>query len=269
MVEIPAERPAADDPRTKQLKANLAAVRSRVSDACQRAGRPLDEVLLVGVTKYVSAADTARLLACGVCDLGESRPQLLWDKAAALADCQPRPRWHMIGHLQRNKLRRTLPLVSLVHSLDSLRLAEAVAGEAAKTGQPCEALIEVNLTDDPGRSGVSFAELTPLAETVAANEWIRLVGLMGMAAKPEGSLDSPREQFAKLREARDQLAGLFTDSTLRPPAPPSLPAGRPARRPGELSLGMSGDFEDAILEGSTIVRIGSVLWEGLREDAPR
>ena len=105
----------------------------------------------------------------------------------------------MIGHLQRNKLRKTLPLVSLVHSLDSLRLAEAVA---------CEALIEVNLTDDPGRSGVSFAELTPLAETVATNEWIRLVGLMGMAAKPEGSLDSPREQFARLREARDQLAGV-------------------------------------------------------------
>jgi len=161
----------------------------------------------------------------------------------------------MIGHLQRNKLRRTLPLLSLLHSLDSHRLATAVAEEAARTATPCDALIEVNLTGDPGRSGISYEALEPLAEAVAAHRWIRLRGLMGMADRPDRPGDSPRTQFSRLREARDRLQHLF--------AAPE----RDARVRGELSLGMSGDFEDAILEGSTMVRIGSVLWEGLRPDA--
>ena len=262
MVTEPLPQPAADDPRTQRLAKNLTAVRQRVAAACRQAGRPADAVRIVGVTKYVSADDTARLVDCGVRDLGESRPQLLWEKAAALADPAPPLRWHMIGHLQRNKIRRTLPLLSLLHSLDSERLAEAIATEASRLGQVCEAMIEVNLTGDPGRSGVSFHDLPRLAESVASQAAIRLVGLMGMAAKPEGPDTAPRAQFARLREARDRLQGLFQpaagDSTDTP--------GRGSTTPqGELSLGMSGDFEEAILEGSTIVRIGSILWEGLRE----
>jgi len=255
MVDTPPPADAAADPRTARLQANLHAVRQRVADACSAAGRKPDEVQIIGVSKYVSAADTARLLACGLVDLGESRPQLLWEKAAALVDQTPAPRWHMIGHLQRNKLRRTLPLLSLLHSLDSHRLATAVAEEAARTATPCDALIEVNLTGDPGRSGISYEALEPLAEAVAAHRWIRLRGLMGMADRPDRPGDSPRTQFSRLREARDRLQHLF--------AAPE----RDARVRGELSLGMSGDFEDAILEGSTMVRIGSVLWEGLRPDA--
>lgn len=242
----------ANDPRTARLLMNLARVRERVAAACEQASRRVEEVRIVGVTKYVDAADTARLLACGLTDLGESRPQLLWEKAAAMAEQEPAPRWHMIGHLQRNKLRRTLPMLSLLHSLDSHRLLTAVQEEAARLGRPCAALIEVNLTGAPERSGVSFEELDRLAEAAAASKWIQLAGLMGMADKPEPGGDSPRRQFARLREARDRLQGLFVAYTDRP-APP-----------GELSLGMSGDFEDAILEGSTMVRIGSVLWEGLR-----
>lgn len=243
---------AAHDPRTARLLTNLARVRERVAAACEQASRRVEEVRIVGVTKYVDAADTARLLACGLTDLGESRPQLLWEKAAALAEQEPAPRWHMIGHLQRNKLRRTLPMLSLLHSLDSHRLLTAVDEEAARLSRPCAALIEVNLTGAPQRSGVSFEDLDRLVEAAAASEWIRLVGLMGMADKPEPGGDSPRRQFARLREARDRLQGLFVAY-----------ADRPGPL-GELSLGMSGDFEDAILEGSTMVRIGSVLWEGLR-----
>lgn len=157
----------------------------------------------------------------------------------------------MIGHLQRNKLRRTLPLLSLLHSLDSHRLATAISEEAAKSGTPCNVLIEVNLTSDPGRTGVSFAELEPLAEAVAASSAMQLRGLMGMADRPDRPGDSPRTQFARLREARDRLQSLFAAPTT------------PGHVRGELSLGMSGDFEEAILEGSTMVRIGSVLWEGL------
>ncbi|MGA0038781.1 MAG: YggS family pyridoxal phosphate-dependent enzyme [Pirellulales bacterium] len=244
------------DPKTIRLQSNLNRVRDRVATACERAGRSPNEVVLVGVTKYVSAADTARLLDCGVVDLGESRPQLLWEKAATLANLGLHARWHMIGHLQRNKLRKTLPLVSLVHSLDSLRLAEAISEEAAKIGQPCQALIEVNLTGDHGRSGVSFHALQELADYVAASDWIQLRGLMGMAEKPEANDNSPRKQFARLREARDQLQPFFAHE--------ACSAGQAP--PGELSIGMSGDFEDAILEGATLIRIGSVLWEGLDDD---
>lgn len=242
---------ASNDPRTARLKENLAHVRGSVAAACEQACRDVEEVRIVGVTKYVDAADTARLLACGLTDLGESRPQLLWEKAAALSEHAPAPRWHMIGRMQRNKLRRTLPTLSLLHSLDSQRLLTAVAEEAARLGRPCTALIEVNLTGAPQRSGVGFAELDRLAEAAAASEWIRLVGLMGMADKPEPGGDSARRQFARLREARDRLQGLFVAYADR------------SGPPGELSLGMSGDFADAILEGSTMVRIGSVLWEGL------
>jgi len=242
------------DGRMDRLQANLSGVFQRVADACHRAGRPPGAVRIIGVSKYVDAADTARLLGAGLIDLGESRPQLLWEKAAALAGHTPAPRWHMIGHLQRNKIRRTLPLLSLLHSLDSHRLASALAEEAARTGQPCEVLIEVNITGNPDRSGVSFDELEKLAEAAAASDWIRLRGLMGMAGRPDHPGDSPRKQFARLREARDRLEDLFIG-----------PEGDRSSR-GELSVGMSSDFEEAILEGSTMIRIGSILWEGLREN---
>lgn len=249
MVET-AEARDENDPRAATLRTNLQEVRQRIVDACHRAGRSPDEVRLVGVTKYVSAEDTARLLACGVVDLGESRPQSLWEKATAVEQHGGQARWHMIGHLQRNKLRRTLPLLDLLHSLDSPRLAAAMNEESARIARPCRALIEVNLAGDPGRSGVMIDEIEALAEAATAGGWIRILGLMGMASRPAGAADDAdvaRRQFAQLRDIRDRLAGLFAS-----------PDGR-----GELSIGMSGDFEEAILEGSTLVRIGSTLWEGL------
>jgi pyridoxal phosphate enzyme (YggS family) len=245
------------DARTAALRDNVETVRQRIADACQQAGRSPAEVRLVGVTKYVSAEDAARLLACGVVDLGESRPQSLWEKAALLEQQGGHPRWHMIGHLQRNKLRRTLPLLDLLHSLDSPRLAAAITAEAARLGRPCQALIEVNLTGDPGRSGVMIDEIESLAETSAAGGQITILGLMGMASIPAGTRDDAnisRRQFASLREVRDRLRGLFGTADGRG----ELSMGR-----GELSMGMSGDFEEAILEGSTMVRIGSILWDGL------
>jgi uncharacterized pyridoxal phosphate-containing UPF0001 family protein len=154
----------------------------------------------------------------------------------------------MIGHLQRNKVHRTLPLVSLLHSLDSNRLAATIAEEAAQREAPCRALIEVNLTADPQRSGIRLEELDAFAEKVAGIRWIQVAGLMGMAGKPDDPRASPRRLFAELRGARDRLQRLFDG-------------------PGELSMGMSSDFEEAILEGATMVRIGSVLWEGLRLEA--
>lgn len=222
-----------------------------MAEACRSAGRNPADVRLVGVTKYVSAASTRMLLDAGCLDLAESRPQSLWAKAAALADHASAPRWHLIGHLQRNKIRRTLPLLALLHSLDSVRLLEAIEAEAAAAGLVCDALIEVNLADDPGRTGVMEADVAAVLEAAARAPHVRVLGLMGMAAVPEGADGggAARRQFARLRGLRDDLAG-------RLPTPTGL---------GELSMGMSGDFVEAILEGATLVRVGSVLWEGIEE----
>jgi pyridoxal phosphate enzyme (YggS family) len=242
---------AAADDLADRCRQNLAAVRDRIAEACRLAGRDPGGVRLVGVTKYVSAASTRMLLEAGCPDLAESRPQSLWAKAAALADHEPAPQWHLIGHLQRNKLRRTLPLVSLLHSLDSLRLLEAIEAEAAASGLVCDALVEVNLAGDPGRTGVMEADVPAVLEAAGRASHVRVLGLMGMAAVPDGHeiAAAARRQFARLRELRDELAARVPTATgLR-----------------ELSMGMSGDFMEAILEGSTVVRVGSALWEGIAD----
>jgi hypothetical protein len=222
-----------------------------VEEACRRAGRDRETVRLVGVTKYVSAGLTRLLLAAGCADLAESRPQTLWEKSAALADHDPTPRWHLVGHLQRNKIRKTLPLLTLLHSLDSLRLLEAIEAEAATGGFICNALIEVNVAGDPGRTGVMEADATALLEAAAVMPHVRVLGLMGMAAVPDGDATGSvaRRQFARLRGLRDELVN-------RMPTATGL---------AELSMGMSGDFVEAILEGATLVRVGSALWEGIQE----
>jgi len=232
-----------------RLDDNLAAVRERIAAACRRAGRSPGDVRLVGVTKYVSPELTAALVVAGCRDLAESRPQALWAKAEALAGVEPPPRWHLVGHLQRNKVRRTIGLVSLLHSLDSLRLLELLEAEARLQGRPCQVLVEVNVAGDPGRTGLAPEEVAPLLAAASACEFVHVRGLMGMASVPEGldAAGQARRQFAELRELRDRLRA-------ETPAPVTL---------DELSMGMSGDFEAAILEGATIVRIGSALFEGL------
>jgi len=222
------------------VAANLARVRERVAEACHRCGRDPHGVTLVGVTKYVGPDAARALLAAGCVDLAESRPQRLWEMAAAL----PPARWHLVGPLQRNKVRRTLGVMTLLHTLDSTRLLETLESEADE--RPCAALVEVNLDGDPGRSGVGPEEVEALLDAAAACTRVRVRGLMGMASVPVAgaSLDAARRQFAALRAIRDRLA---------------------ARHPGlvDLSMGMSGDYPEAILEGATIVRVGSALWEGL------
>lgn len=232
-----------------RLHDNLAAVRERIAAACRRAGRPPDAVRLVGVTKYVSADLAAALVSAGCGDLAESRPQALWAKAEALARVEPPPRWHMVGHLQRNKVRRTIGLVSLLHSLDSRRLLDVLEAEARGIGRPCDVLVEVNLAGDPGRTGLGMEEVAPLLAAAADCGHVRVRGLMGMAGVPEGpdAAGQARRQFAALRELRERL---------RAEAPATVALD-------ELSMGMSGDFEEAILEGATLVRVGSALWEGV------
>jgi pyridoxal phosphate enzyme (YggS family) len=230
----------------ERIATNLATVRERIADAARAAGRSPDEVRLVAVTKYVDAATTQLLVDAGCRDLGEARPQQLWDKAAALPE--PAIRWHFIGHLQRNKVRRTLPLVHLVHSGDSVRLLEELNREAAATSPTVKlpVLLEVNVSGEPAKHGFAADELPPLVESLAAFESLEIQGLMAMAGLDEDPT-SARGDFAKLRELRDRLRREW--------------AGR--FRLDELSMGMSGDFEQAIAEGATLVRVGSALFEGL------
>lgn len=228
----------------ERLRANLAAVRDRIAVAATKSGRPPDAVRLVAVTKYVDAATTRALFDAGCADLGESRPQQLWEKAAAFHDLAAR--WHLIGHLQRNKIRRTLPLVHLIHSGDRLSLLDDLERERSATAElpPLPILLEVNVSGEVAKHGFASDELPRLLDALSGFKRLRIDGLMAMA----GLDDDPaaaRRQFAALRELRDRLRAEWS--------------GRFAL--DELSMGMSGDFEAAIAEGATIVRIGSALFE--------
>ncbi len=218
-------------------------VEERIRQACARAGRSRDEVTLVAVTKTASVGVAALLPALGYLQLGESRPQELGRKAAAL----PRTvQWHLIGHLQRNKIAATLPLVRLIHSVDSVRLMHALEQEAARQQRSLQALIQVNASREPQKHGFAPEELRALIPILGDVKQIQIVGLMTMAAHHEDPEQS-RETFALLRQLRDRLR---TDWP-------------PAHSLEHLSMGMSNDFEVAVAEGATLVRIGSLLFESL------
>ena len=227
-----------------RITENLARIRQQIAEAATRAGRDAAEVRLVAVTKYVDADAARALLDAGCQDLGESRPQELWRKAEALADAEVR--WHFIGHLQRNKVRRTLPHLTLLHACDSLRLLEELDRVAADVSREVRALLEVNISGDSSKHGFRPSEMASVVDSLPDYKHVRICGLMGMAGLA-GNLDDARLDFARLRQLRESLAG-------------NVPAGVEVN---ELSMGMSGDFEVAIEEGATMVRVGSALFEGL------
>ena len=234
--------------QAKTVFRNVAAVRQQIEDACHAHGRDAHDVRLVAVTKYVDAETAGLLVEAGCCDLGESRPQMLWDKAAALARDLPGQeiRWHQIGSLQRNKVARTLPVASLIHSVDSIRLASTISRLASESGLVQDVLLEINISGESVKHGFSAESLPSEIESLLELPAIRICGLMGMAALGADELQT-RQQFALLRKIRDSLA----------------PLASPQHPLRDLSMGMSGDFPWAIAEGATVVRIGSVLFEGL------
>ena len=225
---------------------NLAHVHERIATAAQAAGRQPSEITLVGVTKYVEAPAAAALARAGCLDLGENRPQQLWDKAAAPAFESVPVRWHMIGHLQRNKVPRTLELSTLVHGVDSERLLRAIDHAASEQGQVQPVLLEVNCSGDATKHGFTADALTEFAPQLDQFPSAKVCGLMTIASG-DRDLGTAADNFRQLRQLRDQLQKL-------------VPAGIEL---AELSMGMSGDFEIAITEGATIVRVGSALWEGV------
>ncbi|MBL9124651.1 MAG: YggS family pyridoxal phosphate-dependent enzyme [Planctomycetaceae bacterium] len=230
--------------RDERIRENLATVRQQIADAAACSGRSAADVTLVAVTKYVDTEVARALAAAGCHNLGESRPQELWRKAAALADLPIR--WHLIGHLQSNKARRTLPLVGLLHSVDSTRLIHELERTASDLGIQVEGLIEVNISGDATKHGFAPNEVEAALAACANCAHLRIQGLMGMASR-EGDLDAAQREFASLRELRDRLRRTVSAALTLP----------------ELSMGMSGDFKVAIREGATLVRVGSRLFDGL------
>ena len=229
-----------DDELKALLSGRVAAVEARVTAACQRAGRPRDSVTIVAITKTVSVRVAAMLPTLGIPDLGENRPQELWKKDAAI----PGATWHFTGHLQRNKIDRTLPVTALIHTLDSERLALALHEYGIGRKSPVPVLLEVNCSRESAKGGFAPEALPEIADKMLSLPGLEVAGLMTMAAHaetPEGS----RPAFAELRNLRDELR----ERTGWP-----LP---------HLSMGMSGDFEIAIEEGATSIRLGTVLFEGL------
>jgi len=247
--------PGDPDLRRAILSSSLARVHEQVAAACRRAGRSPGDVRLVAVTKYVEADVIRLMLDLGAIDLGENRVQQLGDRASQVGglpigfDVTPSlgvPRWHMIGHLQRNKVKALLRCCAIVHSLDSTRLAEELSLRAAEAGTTIDALIEVNVAGEAAKSGASIDDAVAIARLASTLPALRIRGLMTMA--PFGTdAQSARPFFRRLRELRDE----WLASGLLPPNAQNL------------SMGMSHDFESAIEEGATIVRIGSALFEGL------
>ena len=229
------------------LTERLRAVEARLQAACVRARRAREEVTLVAVTKTVSAERAGRLHELGVLQLGENRPQELWRKAAVLPGSVT---WHLIGHLQRNKIERTLPLVQLIHSVDSVRLLQALEQEAGKKDQTVSVLLEVNASRESSKQGFAPAEVPGLAAQLMDLRRVRICGLMTMAPYAEDP-EKCRPTFAALRQLRDEVQKQLG----------------PQQRCSELSMGMSNDFEVAVEEGATLVRLGSVLFEGLSGEA--
>ena len=244
------DRPASVDPL---LRANLERVRERIARAAAAVGRSTDEVRLLAVTKSVSAARAADLVRLGQLDLGENRVDVLGPKAEALAACGLRPRWHMIGHLQRNKARRAVAAADCVHSVDTLRLLETLSRLSVEHGKTMDVFLEVRAVETEERTGFAPAELQGAVELAASLPALRLRGLMAMAAPcPEArefdlaSQAAPRRTFASIARLGDALPR------------EAFFAGRV-----EYSMGMSSDLEAAVAEGATWLRIGTALFEGL------
>jgi len=228
----------------ERIRYNLEMVQGRIALAARRAGRPPEAVRLVAVTKKSPPEWIRPLVDCGARDLGENYPQELWRKVEALPEFGPSVHWHLIGHLQTNKVKKTLPMVTMIHSVDSLKLLRALNEAAPSLGDPPGVCLQVNTSDEESKHGWTVEEIMLDADAIATCRAIPIVGLMTMAALGT-TAESARRSFVILRELRDRLR---------------RETGLPLV---ELSMGMSNDFETAILEGATLVRVGSALFEGV------
>ena len=225
------------------IAARVANIRGRIAATCRQARRSPDSVTLVAVSKTFDAATVSLGVAAGLTDLGENRVQ----EAQAKVPQVDGGRWHLVGRLQRNKARVATQLFSLIHSVDSVRLARRL--ETVRDGRPCDVLIQVNLTSAQTQGGIEPAGLLQLAYVLDRETDLTLRGLMTIGPMGTDAAAS-RACFRRLRELRD-----------------SLQISLPNQPIAELSMGMTDDLDAALMEGATIVRIGRAIF-GMRSPAP-
>jgi len=213
------------------IRDNAAAVRARIAAACVRAGRDPAEVTLVAVTKVFPADYVEHAIAAGIADIGENRVQEARDKKPLV---RGGARWHLIGHLQSNKAKDAVRLFDVIQTVDSLDLAQKIARAAEAAGKRQEVLLQVNIGNEEQKSGAERADVPALVEVLRGIDALDLRGLM--AIPPVGAADDARRYFRELRALRDRVGV------------------------EQLSMGMSEDFEVAIEEGATIVRVGRAIF---------
>lgn len=224
------------------LAERLARVRARIASAAERSGRAADEVALIAISKTHPSVVVSKLVELGATDIGENRVQEAEQKIVEVG--RNRARWHLVGHLQANKARRAVNLFDVIHSLDSIDLARRLDRLCVEEGRDnFSVLIQVDLGHEETKSGVEESELDRLVEGFRPLSRLELIGLMTLPPFFENPEES-RPFFRRLRELRDELAarGAFGD------------------RKGELSMGMTNDFEVAIEEGATMVRVGTAIF---------
>jgi pyridoxal phosphate enzyme (YggS family) len=227
----------------------VAAVRERIARAAERARRPASEVRLVAVSKTHPIEAVREAFAAGVRDFGENKVQEAEAKIAASVDLVAQGAiWHLVGHLQSNKARKAATLFGCVQSIDSLDLAERLARVAAESGQTLRGLVEVDLAGESSKFGLKEAQLLDVLRSLRGQLGLRLEGLMVLPPLAD-DLDAARPSFRRLRELRDRALG------------EGLLAA------GELSMGMSHDFEAAVEEGATLVRVGTAIFGERRQAA--
>jgi len=238
-----------------KISERIERVKDTIKSACARVSRDPNEIKLVVVTKSATIEAIKEVIHLGPADLGENRVQQLKKVSAQIADfleetngnpaLPKKVNWHMIGHLQRNKVRQVLPIASLIHSVDTLRLAEEINASAAKLNLHPEVLLQVNTSNEPQKYGVPVGAATHLAEQIETLPNLKLIGLMTMAPLTHNK-DVIRACFVRARE-------LFVEMRGEKIVGPEFT---------ELSMGMSSDYEVAIEEGATILRIGSAIFAG-------
>jgi pyridoxal phosphate enzyme (YggS family) len=238
-----------------KISERIKRVKDTINSTCARCGRDLGEVKLVVVTKSADIEAIQEVIRLGFTELGENRVQQLKKVSAQIAEflaaadgdaaLPEKVNWHMVGHLQRNKVHQVLPIVSLIHSIDTLRLAEEINASAPKLNLYPKVLLQVNTSNEPQKYGVPVGAATHLAEQIETLPNLKLVGLMTMAPLTHNK-DVIRDCFVRARELFIEMRGEKIVS--------------PAFT--EISMGMSSDYELAVEEGATILRIGSAIFAG-------
>lgn len=219
---------------------NINKVQDKISEACQKAGRNTNDVTLIAVSKTKPYTDIEESLKSGILDYGENKVQELCNKYEILPE---NIKWHMIGHLQRNKVKYLVGKVHLIHSVDSLRLAEQIEKEFAKADEIANILIEINMAQEDSKFGIIADETENLIREIAKFSHIRIKGLMTIAPYTENP-ESNREYFRNMKQLSVDIAAKNIDNVSM----------------NVLSMGMTGDYQVAIEEGATMVRVGTGIF---------